>query len=383
MNWKVLFFILLAAASSGALANDGTYYTQGNQLVPLQETDISVRREVLTISLGDDGYARVDVRYEFWNPSKTVKRVMMGFEAEPPYNDDYTFHPDGAHPNIKFFTVEMNGHRLEYRHIACYRDSLPLVPIDTTKRYYVWDDNTLHESHEGKENYPSNDEVNIVFAYIYTFEAEFQPGLNTVHHTYTYRVSTAAGIPWLLEYKLSPASRWAGGKIDDFTLVVRTDSTAKHFTVLKNALPGAEFALLEGSGKMRHNKLASDPCYEISMRNGAIQWHIKDFRPKNELFVACIDVYSEIDGPYRLGYSYDRWSTVHLWEEPDETESTDEAFRKRIMRNLPYAHRGYVFRDPKLKAYFESLWWYMPDPEYKASDTDFTEVDRIYIKNGM
>ena len=71
--------MLCMAVSLPAAANDGIYYTKGNQLVPLQETDISVRCEVLTISLMDNGMARVDVQYEFWNPGG-AKRLTMGFE---------------------------------------------------------------------------------------------------------------------------------------------------------------------------------------------------------------------------------------------------------------------------------------------------------------
>ena len=100
--------MLCLMMSLPAVANDGTYYTRGNQLIPLQETDISVRKEVLTISLMDNGYARVDVQYEFWNPG-VAKTVTMGFEADPPYNFDYKFYPDGRHPSISLFTVEMNG----------------------------------------------------------------------------------------------------------------------------------------------------------------------------------------------------------------------------------------------------------------------------------
>ena len=47
-----------------AQANDGVYFLSGNQLVPLKETDISIAKEVLTISICDDGYANVDVQYD-------------------------------------------------------------------------------------------------------------------------------------------------------------------------------------------------------------------------------------------------------------------------------------------------------------------------------
>ena len=53
---------------------------------------------------------------------------------------------------------------------------------------------------------------------------------------------------------------------------------------------------------------------------------------------------------------------------------------KRILRNLPYAHRGYVFKDQKLAAYFKSLWWYMPDPNWQQDTSDFTEEEWKLIR---
>ena len=50
-----------------ARANDGVFYVNGNHLVPVQETDIALSKEVLTISLCDDGYATVDVQYVLVN----------------------------------------------------------------------------------------------------------------------------------------------------------------------------------------------------------------------------------------------------------------------------------------------------------------------------
>ncbi len=48
--------------------------------MPIQETDIALTSEVLTISLGDDGYATVDVQYVLTNRGQE-KTVTMGFEA--------------------------------------------------------------------------------------------------------------------------------------------------------------------------------------------------------------------------------------------------------------------------------------------------------------
>ena len=53
----------------------------------------------------------------------------------------------------------------------------------------------------------------------------------------------------------------------------------------------------------------------------------------------------------------------------------------RILRNLPYANRGYVFKDQKLAAYFKSLWWYMPDPNWNQDTSDFTEEERKLVND--
>ena len=81
---KKLFFLCIWMFSMAVQANDGVYFVSGNQLIPAKETDIAITKEVLTISLQDDGYALVDVQYEFMNRSHP-KPVLMGFEADRPY----------------------------------------------------------------------------------------------------------------------------------------------------------------------------------------------------------------------------------------------------------------------------------------------------------
>ena len=361
-----------------ATGNDGTYYTKGNQLVPLQETSISVRKEVLTISLMDNGYARVDVQYEFWNPEPTVRHLLMGFEADPPYNFDYKFYADGRHPSISQFTVEMNGHALSYRNAACVADTLPMVRIDTSRRYYVWDNNWLYED-DGRDE-PLDFDKGIPFAYVYYFEAAFQPGLNRVHHSYVYKMSTNVGSPFIVEYKLTPAARWAGGKIDDFTLVIRADSTAKHFYVFDSVFGGTDFTVSEGMGKLRRPEHYGNPT-EVSLRNGAIMLHMTDFSPKSELYIAAVGIEGiYVDNKCITGGTYDRTERFNWgpYEGMQEVPS-DKAFRQRVMRNLPFAHRGHVFKDKRLREYFESLWWYMPDPNYKDDTSDFSPIDWEFV----
>jgi hypothetical protein len=42
-----------------------------------------------------------------------------------------------------------------------------------------------------------------------------------------------------------------------------------------------------------------------------------------------------------------------------------------------------VFRDARLRRFFESQWWYMPDQDYKDDISDFTPVDHYYIQLGQ
>ena len=110
-----LFIIAMILVNSSLVANDCVFYVNGNQLVPSdQESDISVKKEILTISLQDNGFTKVDVYYEFNNNSQKPKTVLMGFEADNPYNAEEPFNPKGVHPNIYNFTVNMNGSVLPY-----------------------------------------------------------------------------------------------------------------------------------------------------------------------------------------------------------------------------------------------------------------------------
>ena len=221
-----LLFVLMYTSVS---ANDGTYYTSGNQLLPLVETDIRVQREVLTLSWGDDGIADVDVYYEFYNPGKG-KNVLMGFEADAP---DYMSSLDrsGAHPAIMGFTVEVNGEALPV--------STSVVNVDTL---YVNDGKVLaldlsrydvDEAHTGSWLYTrEGDGVHIAF--VYHFDAAFKPGVNIVRHHYRYRMDESVVFNYKLDYKLTPALRWGNRQIDDFTLRIKADSVPLHPDILRS-----------------------------------------------------------------------------------------------------------------------------------------------------
>ena len=360
-----LSFLLLTLTAS---ANDGVYYTSGNQLVPLQETTIRVDKEVLTISLTDEGYASVDVYYEFFNPENKDKVLLMGFEADPSYNDDYLFHADGIHPHILDFSVEVNGQRMEYKNAVSQTiETGEFAPLDTSQ-WVIEDEPEVWIHRKG------NEEESIRYAYVYYFNATFHPGMNKVHHTYRYTESMSVSQIFEIPYKLTPASRWAGGQIADFTLIVEALHTAKHFLIQKKPFGNHPFEITQGTGKVRESKDYVSACWEFSLRNGRIEWHQQDFTPKDELFIQSADINYLSE---KLGSFYDR-GRYHSFVPLEKTQDM-----LRIARNLPYAHRGRIFKDKKLQRYFDSLWWYMPDPTYRDDTSDFTKVDWMFIQGKL
>lgn len=368
---RILLSLLLAASGGGARANDGVFYASGNQLVPLQETDIAVRKEVLTITLGDDGLATVEVDYELENPGKE-KRVLMGFEAPSPSGNTARFDSTGRHPFIQDFTVEMNGQSLPYAHAVCFSPIRhALEPVD----FEQW----KLEEHYGDHIQNQKTEEYREYAYVYHFQATFLPGLNRVRHTYRYRLSKDVATAFCLPYKLTPALRWANGQIDEFTLRIRVPQTAKHFVIDDDIFQAASFHITEGTGKTRHNRTADEQksVQEVSLRNGTLEWKTRNFAPKDELYITSAD--HLFSGTYPLGDFYDRSRAFPTgMMEHQLTKSS-----RRILRNLPYAHRGYVFRNKNLQKFFEGQWWYMPDPDWQPSTDDFTLKEQEYIQGKL
>ncbi len=375
---KALLILTMVFISSLVMANDCVFFLSGNQLVPSEEEkDISVKKEILTISLQDNGFTKIDVYYELNNNSPTPKTVLMGFEANNPYNANEKFNPKGVHPFIHNFSVNMNGNVIPYSNAVVEYD-IPegFKPLDLK----TW--KAEGEIFEGSDyQMLQNGNQTKKYSYAYYFNATFEPGINRVIHSYNYDTSFGVGQAFMIDYKLTPATRWANKQIDDFTLVIRADNTAKHFRINKGSLNCSDFKLLEGVGKCRETKYNDVNWLEFSLRNGAYSYHSENFKPTEELGIySCESLYYDLDNekePMKIGCTYDR-SKTFTWIYPIDTE-----FKVRVAHNLPYAHRGYVFSKPELKSYFEQFWWYMPDPNYQANTDDFTDKDNEFIKKEM
>ena len=379
---KLLIVAFLFAVVPFGWANDGVLFVNGNHLVPVQETDIELNREVLTISLGDDGYATVDVQYVLNNRGND-KTVTMGFESLAPYNDDVAFSPQGIHPYIHDFTVVMNGQKLAYMNavvVSKYDDECDFQPLDL-QRWKSYDEVRMRNGEELPNNsmlYDASMDSLVNFAYAYYFVARFHHGKNTIHHTYRYRMSYGVGRTFEVPYSLMPAMRWANRQIDDFTLRIKATNTVKHFIVEDSLFSREPFVVKEGVGKIRKSKLYDEFFTEIALRNGTVEWHALNFKPTGNMTIGSADQLCYKG--FKLGSFYDRSDNY----QPGSYMISADKLReyRRILTNLPYASRGYVFKDKKLQKYFSQFWWYMPDAQWKPDTSDFTPREWKLINEG-
>lgn len=203
---KALLLFSLAFSFLTGYSNDGAFRSSGNQLIPMYETDISVKKEMLTINRIGERKVAITVYYEFFNP-KADKVVEVGFEATSPAGD-VDFRPvNGHHPFITQFTVNMNDSAVPYK-VAIVGDSL----------YYK---NGIYKSKTVAQALKEAEDVDYVdYFYVYHFKAKFKQGLNIIKHTYTAELSTAVYEHYSYTYILTAAGRWANKQIDDFTLQI-------------------------------------------------------------------------------------------------------------------------------------------------------------------
>ncbi|MEE1004944.1 MAG: SH3 domain-containing protein [Bacteroidaceae bacterium] len=284
---KQLTSLLLLVLALETFANDGVYYTNGSFLVPVKETDVSVKKEILEIKLCKDGYAEVCVDYTLYN-NKEGKTVTMAFEAAAPYEAWAPFSREGKHPFIQDFIVLFNGQKLAYRNaiIASQNDRrTDFTPLDLTKwKGYgeVADslipmDNILID--------PSLPDSFCTFAYAYYFNAPFSKGENTIRHTYRYKMSYGVGRKFEVPYALYPATRWANGKVDDFTLRITSDDTRA--ILLPNSLfLGTPFKHSRGESHTYQLQHDYGEClFAELMKGDTLEWCCKDFAPHDNMCI--------------------------------------------------------------------------------------------------
>jgi hypothetical protein len=392
------FLILLFCCLSAffATANDGVFYASGNQLIPITETDISVKKEVLTLNRVGD-HIEVTVYYEFFNPVGE-KELLVGFEAESPYNgpDPMDFFP--KHPHIRNFKVVVNGQSLSFEiaHVerGRYDDNGNYVPSKyySNGKFQDWTKKQIEDTLIAW-NYPGSMPVD----YVYHFKAKFSPGLNIIQHTYDFDLSSSVEEAFYFPYVLTAANRWANRQIDDFTLNINLGDR-ESFHIFPDFFKSAGEWQILGKGKYTVDSAwgmtggKETPVFHI--QQGGITFHKTNFHPEGELRISqrrdwsiASWEWSREDDDFTaesiLGALKDQYIPIILLDERTKEETYYTRFspeQRRILKNLPFAYRGYKFKDKELQNYFEHTDWYVPNPDYDGNMDVFSAEERKWVE---
>lgn len=388
---KIAILLFCCFSALFATANDGVFYASGNQLIPITETDISVKKEVLTINRVGN-HLEVTVYYEFFNP-KGEKELLVGFEAEAPYNgpDPMDFFP--KHPHIQNFKVILNGEPLTYEiaHVerGRYDDNGDFVP----SQYYLngkfqnWTKKQIEDTLLAW-NYPGDMPID----YVYHFKAKFRPGLNIIQHTYDFDLSFSVEEEFFFPYILTAANRWANHQIDDFTLNVNLGDR-ESFHILPEFFKNPDEWQILGKGKVTMDTTwhlmngKETPVFHI--QEGGISFHKANFHPDGELHIHQRRIWSfnmslAYDGEYNdsenlVDAAKDQYQTLWIPEEPGDY-SKSPSDQRRILKNLPFAYRGYIFKNKDLQDYFESTEWYLPNSNYDGNMEALSTEEKKWVE---
>ena len=351
-----LVLSLLSLVPCTLLANDGVYFASGNFLVPVKETDITVQKEVLEITLGKDSFAYVTVDYTFYNNSNE-KKVTMAFEAGAPYNAWAPFSREGIHPFIKDFTVRFNGQPLQHRnavvgmHLNGDKWDIDQTPLDLTQwKGFGEVPDSLLPMDDVLVN-PAMPDSFCIFAYAYYFDAPFQKGENHVRHTYRYKMSYGVGRDFEVPYSLAPATRWANGQVDDFTLRIKAEDT-RDIVLPDTLFLGAPFIHSRGGETYQiHDDIYGDCLFAELLQGDVLEWHSKNFSPKAGMCIQSVSILRRGIGDYantgKVVVADDGWEGRYLADAGDnyfaETQEYSLVPKREARVELREAAKGQGF----------------------------------------
>ncbi len=342
----LIFNIIVALA---AFTNDGAFFSDGNHLTPIKETDILVKKEILTLKRVKTGI-KVKVEYTFFNP-KEDKDILVGFEAAAPLGDVDSSPQKNGHPYIDNFSVFMNAHELPYNFAIINGErSYKKEPEATIKK-------SLSTKNKGEDTY------------VYYFNAHFKQGENKIKHEYSFHGEASIGIPFSMTYILTAANRWAGGKIHDFTLIIE-GMDKESFYMEKSFFKNPQEWEYKGKAKI------FDENIKFTLEDDIMTFHKKDFSPKGEL---TITIYDQLMYPDAFDYKEHKLDDYSALNYPIIYRSAFDEKSYKILRNWPYAIRGYIFQTAYIQKYYESLNWYKPNPDYKADMSQLTTEEQDWL----
>ena len=386
---KILLAILFCLLSIFTFANDWEFGSEGEHIIPLKGSNMSIKKEKITLKLTPDGML-VNVKFTFDNP--TAENKIVGFVTPESGNgeeEDETTKPKRkAEPlKIKNFKTTVNGKEV--------KSNVELLSKLLSKG--VLDNNIIKEYTEKEKTF---------YNYVYYFNADFKQGENVVEHSYFYTGSYGV-YERDFEYVVTTISKWKNQTVEDFEIEVHPGN---YFVKLPYSFWKDNKKInweVVGKGKMvtiAPTKKSNDEdatglerygIIYLKLNNGFVRYKTKNFSPNQDFYMTRMDnilgfEYEYPEGKVQ-GYKFkDKYFEI-LREVAysDYSEIVDSLKDLSdedldIVRNYPYAFAGHDFARKDLKDYFSQFIWYSPIGKNVKIDPSFNNiikaVDKIKTK---
>ena len=347
----ILLTLLLTILTFSSFGNDGVYLNRGGILYSTKETRISLDKEILSFTVRDRT-AQVDIQFEFNNPEKVERKLLVGFQAPTTHGD---VSDEMSNKNqISNFRILKDGNLLSYRLKAAKGAD--------------------GELKDPKEFHFSQRETGL---FVYLFEVTFKPGTNKLNHSYSFPASKNVAFDQIYNYILTTGAKWANGVIKDLTIHMDM-GTNQYFFVHDIFGPKANWSII-GTGKVTNKKFYhfdTDSCTMVRILSGKLQIDIKDFKPTKNIEFGTINDHSFINRTTDLAkiLSGEIAEPGHL--------TLDRVYSKaelRLLKNSVYAQYGYTFKNKDLQDYFAQFEWYLPDPNLTLEQIKLTKKEQLFM----
>ena len=375
---KFILAILFCFLSVFTFANDWEFGSEGEHIIPLKGSNMSIKKEKITLKLTPDGML-VNVKFTFDNP--TAENKIVGFVTPESGNgeeEDETTKPKRkAEPlKIKNFKTTVNGKEV--------KSNVELLSKLLSKG--VLDNNIIKEYTEKEKNF---------YNYVYYFNADFKQGENVVEHSYFYTGSY--GIYQRdFSYVVTTISKWKNKTVEDFEIEVYPGNyfVQLPYSFWKNTKK-INWEIV-GKGRMvtidptKPNDKDADGIEKfgtiyLKLDNGFVRYKTKNFSPNEDFYMTRMDnilgfEYQFPEGKVQ-GYKFKdkyfeilREVTYSDYSEIINSlkDLSDEDLD--IVRNYPYAFAGYDFARKDLKDYFSQFIWYNPIGKNIKIDPNFNNI---------
>ena len=376
---KILLAILFCLLSIFTFANDWEFGSEGEHIIPLKGSNMSIKKEKITLKLTPDGML-VNVKFTFDNP--TAENKIVGFVTPESGNgeeEDETTKPKRkAEPlKIKNFKTTVNGKEV--------KSNVELLSKLLSKG--VLDNNIIKEYTEKEKNF---------YNYVYYFNADFKQGENIVEHSYYYTGSYGV-YERDFEYVVTTISKWKNKTVEDFEIEVYPENyfVKLPYSFWKNnkkinweivgkgkmvtIAPTKQFNDEDATGLERYGIIY------LKLNNGFVRYKTKNFSPIDDFYMVRMDNILGFDYEYPegtvQGYKFkdDYFGTVRneMYSNYSDIVISLKSLNDKdldIIRNYPYALAGYDFARKDLKDYFSQFIWYSPIGKNVKIDPNFNNI---------